>query len=127
MFGYSVAISGTTAIVGADFHEPAGSAYVFTKTAGGWKQTAELGGFDAVAGDAFGLSVAISGTTAIVSAVGRASNAGRVDVFTKTAGAWKRCKYTAANSTESCPSRICPVPSRPDVIVSLPAAQEYPL
>jgi hypothetical protein len=99
MFGYSVAISGTSAIVGADFHGPAGSAYVFTKTAGGWKQTAELEAFDAVAGDAFGLSVAISGTTAIVSAVGRANNAGRVDVFTKTAGAWKRTAELKASDS----------------------------
>jgi len=37
---------------------------VFTKTPTGWKQVAELKGSDTVAGDDFGDSVAISGTTA---------------------------------------------------------------
>jgi hypothetical protein len=90
-FGASVAISGTTAIVGAFAHaNDAGRAYVFTKTVTGWNQAAELEGFESVVGDAFGFSVAISGTTAIISAIGHASRAGRVDIFTKTAGVWKR-------------------------------------
>ena len=46
----------------------AGRAYVFTKTATGWKQVAELKGSDTVASDYFGYSVAISGTTAVVGA-----------------------------------------------------------
>ena len=66
-FGYSVAISGTTVVVGApDAELAAGRAYVFTKTAKGWEQVAELKGSDTVAVDEFGYSVAISGTTAIV-------------------------------------------------------------
>ena len=74
-FGYSVAISGTTAVVGAPDHaEHAGRAYVFTKTATGWKQVAELKGSDTVAGDDFGDSVAISGTTAVVGADGHAKS-----------------------------------------------------
>ena len=52
VFGCSVAISGTTAVVGASGHaKDAGRAYVFTKTAAGWKQAAELKGSDTVAGD----------------------------------------------------------------------------
>jgi hypothetical protein len=82
-FGVSVAISGTTAIVGAFGHASfAGRAYVFTKTTTGWKQAAELKGSDTVAGDRFGASVAISGTTAIVGAWDHASGAGRAYVFT---------------------------------------------
>jgi len=80
-FGCSVAISGTTVVVGADSHASAGRAYVFTKTGAGWKQAAELKGSDTVAGDYFGMSVAISGTTALVGAWGRAKNTGRVYVF----------------------------------------------
>jgi hypothetical protein len=74
-----VAISGTTAIVGA-FGQTDGpsQAYVFTKTAGGWTPSAELKGSDNVAGDEFGWSVAVSGTTAIV---GAADNGGRAYVF----------------------------------------------
>jgi nucleoside-specific outer membrane channel protein Tsx len=90
-FGASVSISGTTILVGADGHASfAGRAYVFTKTAGVWKQTAELKGSDTVANDSFGLGVAISGTTAVVGASGRGKNAGRAYVFTKLAGVWKQ-------------------------------------
>jgi hypothetical protein len=44
-FGYSVAISGTTVVAGASGHADGdGRAYVFTKDAAGWHQTAELSG-----------------------------------------------------------------------------------
>jgi hypothetical protein len=86
-FGYSVAISGTTAVVGApDAEIGAGRAYVFTKTAKGWNQVAELKGSDTAGVDEFGYSVAISGTTAVVGAWG----AGRAYVFTKRASGWKQ-------------------------------------
>ena len=45
------------------------------------KQLAELRDFDTVAGDDFGNSVAISGTTAVVGAEGHAKSAGRAYVF----------------------------------------------
>ena len=80
-FGCSVAISGTTAVVGADGHAKAGRAYVFTETTSGWKQAAELKGSDTVVGDDLGESVAISSTTAIVGAWGHAKNIGRAYVF----------------------------------------------
>ena len=94
-FGYSVAIWGTTAIVGAPFHaKSAGRAYVFTKTAKGWKQVAELKGSDTVADDLFGFSVAISGTTAVVGAPFHPeysfAGTGRAYVFTKTAKGWNQ-------------------------------------
>ena len=51
------------------------------------KQLAELKGSDTVAGDYFGSSVAISGTTAVVGAPFHAKHAGRAYVFTKTTDA----------------------------------------
>ena len=52
--------------MGADGHtKSAGRVYVFTSTAGGWKQAVELKGSDTVANDGFGYAVAVSGTTAI--------------------------------------------------------------
>ena len=98
-FGYSVAISGTTVVVGADDHaNGAGRAYVFTKTANGWKQAAELKGSDTVAGD-FGSSVAISGTTAVVGADHHANSAGRAYVFTETADGWKQTAELKGSDT----------------------------
>ena len=99
-FGGSVAISGTTVVVGASGHGGfAGRAYVFTKTAAGWKQAAELKGSDTVAGDDFGDSVAISGTTVVVGASDHASTAGRAYVFTKTAGGWKQAAELKGSDT----------------------------
>ena len=80
--GYTVAISGATAIAGAPgVAKDVGRAYAFTDTAAGWKQVAELKGSDTVAGDYFGYSVAVAGTTAIVGADGHAKSAGRAYVF----------------------------------------------
>ncbi len=70
LFGWSVAISGATAIVGSihddDNADRAGSAYLFDTTTGDqlFKLLADNGGFL----DEFGFSVAISGNTAIVGA-----------------------------------------------------------
>jgi hypothetical protein len=101
-FGISVAISGTTAVVGADgYGNSAGRAYVFTKTATGWRQTAELKGSDTASLNGFGVSVAISGTTAVVSATtdGHASVIGRAYLFTKTATGWRQTAELKASHT----------------------------
>ncbi len=71
--GWSVALSGDTALVGAYFDDNAGgtnagSAYVFTRTGGVWTQQAKLTASDAAVGDIFGVSVALSGDTAVVGA-----------------------------------------------------------
>ena len=70
LFGRSVAISGATAIVGASYDDDngsqSGSAYLFDTTTG--RQIAKLLANDGAAGDFFGRSVAISGTTAVVGA-----------------------------------------------------------
>ncbi|MCK4873528.1 MAG: FG-GAP repeat protein [Phycisphaerales bacterium] len=69
-FGHSVAISSGTAIVGASYDDDngsaSGSAYLFDSTTG--QQIAKLLPSDGAAGDGFGVSVAINGTTAIVGA-----------------------------------------------------------
>jgi len=69
-FGVSVAISGNTALVGAvgddDGGSASGSAYLFDVTTG--NQIAKLTASDAALGDEFGVSVAISGNTALVGA-----------------------------------------------------------
>jgi hypothetical protein len=67
-FGYSVAISGTTAIGGSWWDDDnafdSGSAYLFDTTTG--NETLKLTASDAAANDWFGWSVGIDGTTAIV-------------------------------------------------------------
>jgi len=99
-FGYSVAISGDTIVVGARHDDygaeiDAGSAYVFTRTGSTWSQQAHLfGGPGANAGDEFGYSAAISGDTIVVGAVldstVAANFVGSANVFTRTGGTWSR-------------------------------------
>ena len=71
-FGFSVAISGDTALVGVHFDDDAGpdsgSAHVFTRSGATWTQQAKLTAADAAGGEHFGSSVAISGDTAVVGA-----------------------------------------------------------
>ncbi len=99
-FGFSVAISGSTAVIGAPGNaKDAGRAYVFTKTAAGWTQVAEFRGSDTVAGDEFGHSVAISGSTAVVGAGQHAKDAGRAYVFTKTAAGWTQVAELRGSDT----------------------------
>ena len=73
-FGYSVAISGDYAIVGAygddDGGESSGSAYIFKREGDTWTEQAKLTAGDASSEDYFGYSVAISGDYAIVGAYG---------------------------------------------------------
>ncbi|MAO23716.1 MAG: hypothetical protein CMJ35_03285 [Phycisphaerae bacterium] len=83
-FGYSVAISGTTAIIGA---ESAGAAYLFDTTTG--QELFKLAPNDVVASDSFGTSAAISGTTAIVGSYrddDAGSSSGSAYVFDTTTG-----------------------------------------
>ena len=90
-FGSSLAISGGTLVVGAfDQANNAGRAYVFKTTAVGWKQVAELKGSDAVAGDNFGSSVAISGRTIVVGSSSYAQSPGSAYVFAQTASGWRQ-------------------------------------
>jgi FG-GAP repeat len=66
-FGYSVGISGNNVVVGADYAEGyRGAAYVFTGSAGKWKQVAELDPSGTIPNSNFGTAVAISGTTIVV-------------------------------------------------------------
>ena len=72
-FGYRVAVSGDTAVVGARLEDAgdtdAGAAYVFQRDQGGtdnWGEVKKLTASDAQTDDQFGTSVAISGDTAVV-------------------------------------------------------------
>jgi hypothetical protein len=101
-FGDSVAISGSTVVVGAfDHASEAGRAYVFTKGAAGWRQVAELVGSDTVAGDGFGVSVAISGGTVAVGSGLAASDAGRGYLFTMGATGWHQVGELVGSGTVS--------------------------
>jgi hypothetical protein len=96
-FGFSVGISGDTAVIGApSSHNFQGTAYVFVKPATGWVTTstfnAELGVPHAVQSGGFAQSVSISGNAVAIGSpgttVGTNSNQGAVFLFVKPASGW---------------------------------------
>jgi FG-GAP repeat len=90
-FGDSVAVSGTTAVVGAfGTKSSAGAAYIYVKGASGWPKTPTTKFSDPAnkRGDAFGYSVAVSGTTAVVGAYTTTSVSGAAYVYVKGASGW---------------------------------------
>jgi photosystem II stability/assembly factor-like uncharacterized protein len=111
LFGTSVAVSGDTVVVGANYEDSSttgvnstpndsaanpGAAYVFVRSGTTWTQQAYLKASQVTADDNFGFSVAVSGDTVVVGAYfedssttgvnstadERASNSGAVFVFT---------------------------------------------
>ena len=90
LFGVSVALRGDTALVGAYQDDTAagpnaGSAYVFVRSGGVWTQQARLWASDGTTNDYFGVSVALSGETALV---GAHFDVGNAYVFVRSGAAW---------------------------------------
>ncbi len=93
--GFSVAVSGQRAIIGAcgddDRGRDAGAAYLFAMDGGQWGQTAKLTASDGGAGDFFGRSVAIYEDRAVVGADGDddvAGNGGAAYLFRLNGSSW---------------------------------------
>ncbi len=84
-FGFSVGISGRTVLVGApgDSLEE-GAVFEFTRTGTTWAQTAKFAGSNSGQFDAFGFSLAFSGSHAVVGAPQRGGFTGEAYVFTQS-------------------------------------------
>ena len=116
-FGWSVAVSGDYAVIGAyrEDHDVnggnslsnAGSAYVFEKnTAGNWVQVQKIVASDRAIDDEFGWSVAINGNTLVVGARAEDHNvaggsymysAGSAYIFTRdVSGVWNQTQKIVA-------------------------------
>jgi len=128
-FGFRVAVSGDTVIVGADNEDSSatgvngnqsdnngwdsGAAYVFVRNGTTWTQQAYLKASNTDKDDAFGVSVAIYGDTAIVGAVTEDSSAtgangnqadnsiadsGAAYVFVRSGTTWSQQAYLKASN-----------------------------
>ena len=100
-FGFSVSLSGDTAVVGAwrddDARTDSGSAYVFVRSGRGWAEKAKLVASDPAFGDSFGTSVSLSGDTAVVGAP-HDGGAGSAYVFVRSGTAWaEKAKLVASD------------------------------
>ena len=101
-FGYSVAVDGDTAVIGAyqvdGNGQDSGAAYVFTRSDGVWSQAGKLTASDGEAYDNFGISVAVDGDTVVIGASGDNDNgadSGSAYVFVKPSGGWADGNETA--------------------------------
>jgi FG-GAP repeat len=92
-FGRSVAVVGTTVVVGAPFHKVGangsqGAVYVYSKPTSSSATPVELTSTPGTAGEEFGSALAASGTQLFVGAPGARSYAGSVFEFTEPATGW---------------------------------------
>lgn len=136
-FGYVVALSGDTLAVGAPSEESTtqgigttpnnsatnvGAVYVFVRSgdgsgSGSWSEQAYIKASNAQDGDAFGISVALSGDTLVVGAIGEnsstngvatdasaadelADNSGAVYVYQRNGSSWIEQAYIKASNTQ---------------------------
>ena len=127
-FGWSVALSGDTLVVGAPNEDSSvngvngnqadngaaqsGAAYVFSRRGAVWTQQAYLNASNTEAGDNFGWSVALSGDTLAVGALNEdsggsnqtdnsASNSGAAYVFSRSGAVWSPQAYIKASNAAS--------------------------
>jgi len=106
-FGMSVAVSSDTAIIGVEnktvgSNSHQGAVYIFTRNGTMWSQQVELTASDGTANDYFGVSVAVSGNTAVIGAynktVGSNTSQGAAYVFTRSGTTWsQQQKLTASD------------------------------
>lgn len=105
LFGYSVSISGSYAVVGARYGDgneiDTGSAYIFKRSGESWTQQAKLSAQDGAEGDNFGVSVSISDGWVIVGApcaAGMKGSSGSAYIFGLDGETWtQKAKLTASD------------------------------
>ena len=109
-YGYSVAISGETLVVGMPFDSipltlgaDEGSVYVYLRSGGTWSEQAHLFASDVAAYDNFGTSVAVSGNTLVVGAplddvLAAGADEGSAYVFVRSSGTWSEQAHLVASS-----------------------------
>lgn len=129
-FGWSVAVSGDTVVVGANHEDSnvpgvdgipnelavdSGAAYVFSRSGAVWAQQAFLKAGNPGAADEFGAAVAVSADTVVIGSAREdsstmgvnsvpdemAANSGAAYVFTRTEVTWTQQAYLKAGNAES--------------------------
>jgi hypothetical protein len=97
-FGWTVAISGETAVVGTyDINEvDQGAAYVFVRNGLTWSQQQKIMPAGGVVTDQFGSSVSISGDSLIVGAFGKDNSKGAAYVYVRNGSVWTQQQLLSA-------------------------------
>jgi FG-GAP repeat len=108
-FGDAVSLDGNTALIASSGVDDNGDAihsvYVFTRTKTTWRQQAKLSASDGAPYDNFGISVSLSGDTALIGACADDDNgneSGSAYVFTRTGTTWtQQAKLLASDGAEA--------------------------
>ena len=109
-FGLSVALQGSTILVGSPVaningHSGQGAAYAFTNVNGIWSLAQKLTASDGATNDGFGESVALDRNTALVGAYGATVNGhsgqGAAYIFTNSGGTLTETQKLTANDGET--------------------------
>lgn len=109
-FGWSVAIDGDTALIGAPYADEGGNsdqgaAYVFEFSGGSWTSAGRLTAPDGAADDVFGRAVAVDGATLLVGAAGASidGNAmqGAAYVYERVQEAWAPSRKLVASDGQA--------------------------
>ncbi|MCU7959182.1 MAG: FG-GAP repeat protein [gamma proteobacterium symbiont of Bathyaustriella thionipta] len=108
-FGFSVAISGNTALIGAygnnDAGSDSGSAYVFIRDGNNWTEQQKLVASDAGFSHRFGQAVALQGNSALIGAPldnHAGAGAGSAYVFVRSGSTWtQQQKLTASDAASN--------------------------
>ncbi len=105
-FGFSAALSGDQAAIGApEESNGSGAVYLYTRTANGWEPGQRLTLADRTSGNRFGQSLALQGDTLIVGAMQRPVdgkfNAGEVYVYSRQGNQWRQTARLVSPSPQA--------------------------
>ncbi len=135
LFGFSVAVSGSTIVVGAQTDQIGdnpgqGAAYVFNRHGGSWVETQKLTSSDGKTNDLFGNAVAISGSTIVVNAIGRGRGGnvgqGAAYVFNHQGGSWVETqKLTVSDGAAGDQFGWSIAVSSATIVVGAPSADDF--
>jgi hypothetical protein len=89
-FGISVALSGTTALVGSFGSGNQGAVYVFTFDGTAWSEQTKLTASDAEDDDLFGIGLSLSGNRALIGAYRKDDYTGAAYVFSSDGLTWSQ-------------------------------------
>ncbi|WP_269542023.1 InlB B-repeat-containing protein [Cerasicoccus fimbriatus] len=100
-FGYSVSISGDTAVISAPWKD-SGSAYIYVRNADTWTEQAKLEPSDGMLDDRFGQSVSISGDIVVVGSYQDGNDSGSAYMFIRNNDIWsEKTKLMASDAAKN--------------------------
>lgn len=87
-FGYAVSLDREYALIGSQFDDDIGSAYIFKRDGTLWTEEAKLTPSDGELNDCFGSSVSLQGNVAVIGALNHDDSTGAIYIFRRNGSVW---------------------------------------